>query len=219
MHSRGDRFRVLLVDASDIVHFGFRALLTPHAWVEEFVSAYDASDACAVAERIRPHVAVIDACVGLEPGLDICAAVRGRSPETRVLVLFDGQDVSASAARAAGACGLVPKRLTTRELAHAVREVASGRTLFRAADTAGHGLSEREREVLRELASGARDREIAEHLCLSVHTVKDYARVIYRKMGARNRTDAVVRAARLGLLDDGRSPAARGTPRESVPTG
>ncbi len=109
--------------------------------------------------------------------------------------------ITAQSARAAGAYGSVPKDWSAQDLAGAARMVALGMTVF-APDREQPGtlLSERERQVLHLIANGSTNREIAERLFLSPHTVKDHTSTLYRKVKAKNRADAIQRAQRLGLL-------------------
>ena len=95
----------------------------------------------------------------------------------------------------------MPKDWSAQDLAGAARMVALGMTVF-APDREQPGtlLSERERQVLHLIANGSTNREIAERLFLSPHTVKDHTSTLYRKVKAKNRADAIQRAQRLGLL-------------------
>ena len=109
--------------------------------------------------------------------------------------------MSAAAARAAGASGFVSKDWDAGDVVSAVRAVGLGMTMFAPkSDQPEPMFSEREREVLGLIAAGSTNREIAERLYLSPHTVKEHTSAIYRKLGARNRADAVQRAQRIGLL-------------------
>jgi two-component system response regulator DesR len=109
--------------------------------------------------------------------------------------------MSPAAARAAGASGFVPKDWDAEEVVTAVRTVGSGGTTFEPkAQQPEPLLSEREREVLTLIAAGSTNREIAERLYLSPHTVKEHTSTLYRKLNARNRAEAVQRAQRIGLL-------------------
>ena len=108
--------------------------------------------------------------------------------------------ISAPAAQATGATGFVPKDWPAADVVMAVRMVANGMTVFGAPDTPiPQPLSAREQEVLELIARGATNQEIATTLALSPHTVKDHASALYRKLDVRNRSEAVRRAARLGL--------------------
>ena len=199
-----ERLRVLVVDDHDVVHWGFRLMLTQQSWVERCVSAHSGREALALAARYRPHVALVDLFIGEESGAEICEQLRAAQPLTRVLLFSGAGEISPQAARAAGASGFAYKDWPARRIASAVRSVGLGQTVFSRQDdheTPGAlGLSERERAVLELMASGSTNPEIAEALHLSKHTVKEHTSAVYRKLGVRNRTEAVQRAQRLGLL-------------------
>ncbi len=118
------------------------------------------------------------------------------------MLLFSGAgEISASAARAAGASGFAHKDWPAAKIAGAVRLVGLGGTVFERQEHTGvMGLSEREREVLLLMSAGSTNPEIAEALHLSKHTIKEHTSSVYRKLGVRNRTEAVQKAQRMGLL-------------------
>ena len=195
------RLRVLVVDDHDVVHWGFRLMLSEQPWVERCLSARTGDEALALALRYEPHVALVDLFISEESGAHVCERLRERSPMTRVLLISGAGRISPSAARAAGASGFVPKEWPAREIAQAVQLVGRGMTVFRQTeDLPANRLSEREQDVLDLIASGATNREIAERLHLSPWTVKEYTGTVYRKLEVRNRAEAVQRAQRLGLL-------------------
>ncbi len=196
-----ERLSVLVVDDHDVVHWGFRLMLTQQPWVERCLSAHSGGEALALAARYRPHVALVDLFIGEESGAEVCERIRETQPTTRVLLFSGAGEISASAARAAGASGFAYKDWPARRIAGAVRLVGLGGTVFERHEWQGAlGLSERERAVLELMASGATNPEIGEALHLSKHTVKEHSSAVYRKLGVRNRTEAVQRAQRLGLL-------------------
>ncbi len=194
--------RVLVVDDHDVVHWGFRLMLQEQSWVEACFSARTGAEALAMAAKHEPHVALVDLFIGEESGAQVCEALRAKVPDTRVLLISGAGRISPAAARAAGAAGFVPKEWPARDIAEAVRMVGRGMTVFREIEEPqpANRLSEREREVLDLIASGATNREIAESLHISPWTVKEYTGTVYRKLGVRNRAEAVQRAQRLGLL-------------------
>lgn len=199
--SDGRRLRVLVVDDHDVVQWGFRVLLGEQPWVERCLPARTGAEAVELARRHRPHVALVDLFLSGESGADVCEAIRDASPPTRVLLISGAGRMSPAAARAAGASGFVSKDLSARDVAAAVRMVGLGMTMFSPkSDQPVPLLSEREREVLERIAAGATNREIAARLYLSPHTVKEHTSALYRKLGARNRAEAVQRAQRIGLL-------------------
>jgi two-component system response regulator DesR len=196
-----ERLRVLVVDDHDVVHWGFRLMLTQQPWVERCVSAHSGEEAMAMAERYRPHVALVDLFIGEESGAEICEQIRANEPSTRVLLFSGAGEISPHAARAAGASGFAYKDWSAARIAAAVRAVGMGKAVFGRQDRQGAlGLTDRERAVLELMASGATNPEIAEQLHLSKHTIKEHTSSVYRKLGVRNRTEAVQRGQRLGLL-------------------
>jgi DNA-binding NarL/FixJ family response regulator len=200
-----ERLRVLVVDDHDVVHWGFRLMLTQQPWVARCVSAHSGAEALVLAGRYRPHVALVDLFIGEESGAEVCERLRAEQPATRVLLFSGAGEISPRAARAAGASGFASKDWPARRIASAVRIVGMGGTVFSAtreeASAGGAmGLSERERDVLMLMAEGRTNPEIGEALHLSRHTVKEHSSAVYRKLGVRNRTEAVQRAQRLGLV-------------------
>jgi two-component system response regulator DesR len=192
---------VLVVDDHDVVHWGFRLMLTQQPWVERCVSAHSGEEALAMASRYRPHVALVDLFIGEESGAEICEQIRTNEPSTRVLLFSGAGEISPHAARAAGASGFAYKDWSAARIAAAVRAVGMGKAVFGRQDRQGAlGLTDRERAVLELMASGATNPEIAEQLHLSKHTIKEHTSSVYRKLGVRNRTEAVQRGQRLGLL-------------------
>jgi len=194
------KLRVLIVDDHDVVHWGFRLMLGNQPWVERCISARSAAEAYALTDRYQPHVALVDLFIGEESGPEICSQLRKRSPETNVLLISGAGRISPGAAKAAGASGFIPKDWGAADIARAVRMVGLGMTVFQPqVDIAAPPLSPREREVLDLIANGSTNREIAATLHLSPHTIKEHTSSLYRKLGARNRAEAVQRAQRLGL--------------------
>jgi DNA-binding NarL/FixJ family response regulator len=192
--------RVLVVDDHDVVHWGFRLLLTEQPWVERCVSASSAEEALELCRRYAPHVALVDLFLGEPSGAELCEAIRRQSPSTRVLLISGAGWISPPAAKAAGASGFVSKDWSAQDVATAVRMVGRGMTVFAPrAEQPAVPLTEREREVLSLMASGATNKEIAQRLYLSPHTIKEHTSSLYRKLKVRNRAEAVRRAERLGL--------------------
>src|SRR5436305_3030382 len=195
------RLRVLVVDDHDVVQWGFRVLLGEQPGVERCLAARTGAEALELVGQFRPHVALVDLFLSGESGADVSMGIRSASPATRGMLRCGAGRMSPAAARAAGASGFVSKDLEAREVAAAVRMVGMGMTMFAPkSDQPAPLLSGREREVLEEIAAGSTNREIAQRLYLSPHTVKEHTSALYRKLGARNRAEAVQRAQRIGLL-------------------
>jgi DNA-binding NarL/FixJ family response regulator len=192
--------RVLVVDDHQVVHWGLRLMLGRLDWVERVVPAASGEQAAEFARRYEPHVALVDLFVGEESGTEIVGMIRTASPATRALLYSGAGRLSAKAARAAGAHGFITKERDASELADAIRRVGRGLTFFDEATPSGMVLTDRERQVLERVAGGMTNAEIATELHLSPNTVKQHASGMFRKIGARNRTEAVQRAQRLGLI-------------------
>jgi two-component system response regulator DesR len=197
----GRKLCVLIVDDHDVVHWGFRLLLTQQPWVTRCLSARSSQEAIGHTRRFEPNVALVDLFVGDESGAEICELLQHETPAPRVLLISGAGRISKSAARAAGASGFVSKDWPSTDIVRAVRQVALGKTVFPPQpDRPAFTLSDREREVLELMASGATNREIAGSLYLSPNTVKEHTSGLFRKLDVRNRTEAVQRAQRLGFL-------------------
>jgi len=195
------RLKVLVVDDHDVVHWGFRLLLSEQDWVEQCLSARTAEEALALIRRTAPDVALVDLFLPGASGAELCRAIREASPRTRVLLISGAGRMAPAAARSAGASGFISKDQGAGEVVAAVRMVAQGLETFAPRQEQSEPpLTAREREVLDLIARGATNREIAQALFLSPHTVKEHTSVLYRKLGARNRAEAVQRAQRIGLL-------------------
>jgi DNA-binding NarL/FixJ family response regulator len=200
--SADDRLTVLVVDDHDVVRWGFRELLAKQSWVERFFCAKDRAEAVALAACYKPDVALVDLFLGDDSGTDVCGAIRRESRFTRVLLISGAGRISSHAAKTAGAAGFVSKEWSGEDIVMAVRVVGTGMTVFAPPDEqASVWLSDREREVLRLVAAGATNRDIAKQLYLSPHTVKQHTRAVYKKLNVRNRAEAVHRAERMGLID------------------
>ena len=195
----GPRMRILVVHQEQLVHLGFRALLGRLPWVERClwaVTAEEVSDNC---RRYEPHVAVVEIDRDLASGLATCRDIRARSPRTRTLLL-GSVPPPLKAMRSAGAAGFVARTADVRAMTRALRDVAAGRTVLPAERSRPDVLLPRERDVLEHIARGATNCEIASALFVHPDTVKRHTRSAFRKLGARNRAQAVGVAHRLGVL-------------------
>lgn len=192
--------RLLVVDDHAIVQMGLRALLGQQDWVQRCLSATNSAEALALAVRYEPHIALVDVIIGVESGVELCRAMRQQVPHVNVLLMSGGGSVSPAVARAAGAIGFVSKSWAPAMLVEAVHRAACNKLVFEPRSSQTSLLTEREMDVLREIAAGASNPETAKILHLSPHTVKQHTSSLYRKLHARNRTDAVRCAQRLGLI-------------------
>jgi two-component system, NarL family, response regulator NreC len=210
--------RVALCDDHVMVRSGLHRILAEEPGIEVIGEAGTAGEAVELARRARPCVLLMDLGLPGASGLAATSQVRQASPGTFVLVLTAYNDVVyLRRAFAAGASGYLLKEAADIDLVQAVRTVASGRqyvhpTLGAAAMhletgsefTAGPGgrLSERELEVLRGIALGHTNAEIARALHVSVRTVETHRRHIQQKLGRSTRAELVERARSAHLLGD-----------------
>jgi two-component system response regulator NreC len=217
--------RVALCDDHAVVRHGLQLILEAEGDMEIVGEAGSVAEAVAVAGETRPDVFVMDLGLPDGSGITATAEVRRVSPATRVVVLTVHDDVAyLRQAFAAGAVGYVLKEAADAELVGAVRLVAAGGQYVHPALGAallapdahpvglagpGGALSEREIEVLRLVALGLTNAEIAERLYVSVRTVETHRNHIHQKLDVRSRAELVRRARDAGLLDDTPAPPPR----------
>ncbi|WP_430792058.1 response regulator transcription factor [Actinoplanes sp. G11-F43] len=204
--------RVLVVDDQQLVREGLTALLELTEGVEVAGSAADGEQALALIEEFRPDVVLMDLRMPKLDGIAATARCRDRFPEVAVVVLTTyADDESIAGALAAGARGYLTKDAGRAEIALALRAAAAGHALFDpavaarltvapAAPTTGlpDGLTQREVEVLRHIARGHTNAEIAAALFVAETTVKTHINNAFAKISARNRTEAARYATRHG---------------------
>jgi two-component system, NarL family, response regulator NreC len=208
---------VVLVDDHAVVRSGLRLLLDGQNDIEVVGEAGNAKDAIFRARALKPDLILLDVVMPGESGIDVLPKLLKESPETKVLVLSMQDDPSyVREAFAAGASGYVLKEAADEEVVAAVHEIAAGGNYVhpalgarmvaaeaqeRAAAEADP-LSEREREILRLLALGHTNQEIAEQLHISVRTAESHRAHIMQKLRLSTRAELVRYALSHGLLDD-----------------
>jgi DNA-binding NarL/FixJ family response regulator len=208
--------RVAIADDEALVRHGLRAMLEAEPDIEVVAEAVDGSEAVDLARRVRPDVFVMDIRMPVVDGIEATRRIAAAVPSTRVLVVttFD-LDGYVFAALRAGAAGFLLKAARPAQLVQAVRTSAAGDALvspagtrrlvehFTATDGPAGGLTEltsREHDVLRLIARGMANREIAQTLFLSEKTVKTHVTRVLAKLGVTSRTQAVVYAYESGLV-------------------
>lgn len=211
-----ERIRVLVADDHQVVRQGLRTFLEAQDDIEVVGEAADGAECVALAGSLRPDVVLLDLRMPGVDGVEALRMLRDRNDPARVLVVtsFTGRSTVVPALRA-GAAGYVYKDVEPLALAAAIRSVHAGHTLLQpdAAEAllAGDGsggvgaatsLTEREREVLAQLAQGRSNRQIARAFVLSEKTVKTHVSNILVKLGCADRTQAALWAVRHGLTGD-----------------
>ena len=207
--------KIVLVDDHAVVRSGLHLLLDAEQDMEVIGEAGNAKDAIFRARALKPDVILLDVVMPGESGIEVLPMLLKESPETRVLVLSMQDDPSyVREAFAAGASGYVLKDAADEEVVSAVREIAGGghyvhptlgarmvaaEAQERAAAEADP-LSEREREVLRLLALGHTNQEIAQELFISVRTAESHRAHIMQKLRLATRAELVRYALSHGLL-------------------
>ena len=205
--------RVLVADDHPVVRQGLCAMLEAEPDLSVVADVGDGVAAVATALELRPDVVLMDVQM---PGMDGIQALRellAHSPSARVVMLttFGHENYVVPSLRT-GAVGYLLKDVSRQELADSIRRVAAGESLLdRPASTLeAAAISDRELEVLGLMAREMTNREIAQRLFLSEHTVKTHVSHILAKLGAADRAGAVLRAWRQGLVpvEQGSGPAA-----------
>lgn len=200
--------RLMVVEDHAIVRQGVVALLERQPDFEIVAEAADGQSALELHRQHRPDVTLVDLRLPKLDGVEVIRALRRDSPSSRFLVLttYDGED-DISRALQAGASGYLLKGVGRSTLADAIRLVHAGRRYIpqEIADRvlprpAGEELTEREVEVLRRIAEGLSNKEIGEQLGIAENTVKGHVGNLLSKLGASDRTRALVLALKRGLV-------------------
>jgi len=210
--------RLAIVDDHDLARAGLRGMIAGERGLEIVGEAVNGRQALALCRRLRPDLVLMDVRMPDLDGLVATRAIKQECPGTSVILvtMHENADYLLEAIKA-GAAGYVLKGATKRELVSAVRRVLAGESVLepdltsqllrrlaseprRDAPPLLQPLTPREREVLRLVARGYTNQEIATELTLSLSTVKTHLEHIIAKLGVSDRTQAAVRAAELGLL-------------------
>jgi DNA-binding NarL/FixJ family response regulator len=218
---------VLLVDDEPLVRAGLRAVLSAQPDIEVVGEAADGAAVIPLVRQLRPDVVAMDVRMPLLDGIEATRAVLrtvDRPPKILVVTTFENDEYVYEALRA-GADGFLLKRARPAEIVHAVRLVAEGESLLfpasvrqlaaeygdgeRGGNSAARAalerasLTEREAEVLRLMTRGLSNAEIATQLIVGTETVKSHVSAVLAKLGARDRTQAVIAAYESGFVAPG----------------
>ncbi|HEY1176712.1 MAG TPA: response regulator transcription factor [Phytomonospora sp.] len=205
--------RVFLLDDHEVVRRGLCELLQREEDIEVVGESGLADEARRRIPALRPDVAILDARLPDGSGIDVCRDVRAADPSVQALILTSYEDDEALfAAIMAGAAGYVLKQVRGTDLVHAVRIVASGRSMLdpvvtsRVLERIRKGpeepaelrvLTEQERRIFELIAEGLTNRQIAERMYLAEKTVKNYVSSLLSKLDLERRTQAAVLATKL----------------------
>ncbi len=209
--------RVLIADDHPVVRRGLRTLLTSEPGLEPVGEATDGAEAVALASSLQPDVILLDMVMPKKNGLEAIVEIKRQNPEARILVLTSfAEDEKVFPAIKAGALGYLLKDSSPEELLEAIRNVYQGQSslhptiarklineLKRPSDLtpAQTTLTDREVDVLKLVAQGFTNQEIAARLILSEWTVRTHVRNILDKLHLANRTQAALYALKEGLAD------------------
>lgn len=209
--------RVMIVDDHPIVRQGVRSVLANHSDIQVVGEADSAATLFAIVDSLKPDVILLDIRMPGQSGIEVTQRLKRDYPNIRVIILttYDDDEYLFGALRA-GAEGYMLKSASQESLADSIRQVARGerllspdlvgkimrefRNLANDKARAESGLTDQELQVLRMIAAGATNKEIAEKLYWSEVTVKRKVQDILEKMGVANRAQAVAEAGKRGLL-------------------
>ncbi len=209
MSSDPSPIRVLTVDDHQLIRVGIATLLLPESDMKLVGEASNGREAIAKFRECRPDVTLMDLYMPEMNGFDAIQAIREEFPGARIIVLttYTG-DVQAQRAIKAGAQAYLLKTLLHKELLQSIRSVYAGRKAMAtdvAAQVAEHtgelGLTLKEIDVLRLIAAGNANKEIAAQLSITEETVKSRVKNILEKLGAKDRTHAVSIGVKRGIIE------------------
>ncbi len=210
---------ILIVDDHAMVRKGLRLALESQPDLKVVGEAGNVNEAMDTAERTRPQIITLDLTMPGASGVSAIGKIRAMVPQARIIVVSMHDDPAyVRSAIAIGASGYVNKSAADTELISAIRAVAKGRVFVDVGDAATlesilsspapsagktpvDTLSEREREVLQQVAKGYTNQQIADDIGLSVKTVESYRARLMKKLGLKERADLVRLALEMGLLE------------------
>lgn len=203
------KIRVFVVDDHPLMVAGITGEINAQPDMTVVAQAMDGEDALALYRLYRPDVTLMDVRMPKVNGIDAMATIRKEFPKARIIILTTAiGDVQALRAFKEGAVGYLLKNLVRKELTDTIRAIHAGMRRIPAEvaqqlaeHAADDAITARELDVLRMVAEGKANKKIASDLNIAEHTVKNHMKNILSKLGADDRTGAVVIAARRGYID------------------
>jgi DNA-binding NarL/FixJ family response regulator len=202
-----ERISILCVDDHPLFRAGIRDLIENQPDMSLVGLAASGAEGINLARQLMPDVILMDLRLPDMSGIAATASIREHRPDAKVLMLttFEG-DAEVQRALAAGVRAYVLKSSSPEELASAIRHVHAGRKYLPSelaielAQHVGEAVTPRELSILKLIAAGNRNKDIAQHLCIAEDTVKGHIKHIMEKLGARDRTQAVAIAVQRGII-------------------
>ncbi|MFT4288677.1 response regulator [Nocardioides sp.] len=212
--------RVVIIDDQELFRRGLAMLLTAETGIEVAGEAGDGAQGVELVASVVPDVVLLDIRMPRQSGIEACAAIKDAVPSAKIIILtVSDEEADLYEAVKSGASGYLLKDSSIEEVAQAVRVVADGQSLIspsmavklidefkqmsrpERSHVPGLKLTERELEVLRFVAKGLNNRDIAKELFISENTVKNHVRNILEKLQLHSRMEAVMYAVKEKLLD------------------
>ena len=209
------KIKVLIVDDHALLREGIRSLLASHDDIEVVGEAANGSEAIEKVREVDPDVILMDIAMPIMDGLEATRRIRKQNPNIKIIILtqYDRKDYVLSSIKS-GASGFIPKNVIISELVSAIRTTHSGDAFLhpsvakmviedylRQVEPSPYDrLTDREREVLKLVAEGLTNQEIADLLCVRVKTVLGHRTNLMEKLGIHNRTELIKYAIRKGLI-------------------
>jgi DNA-binding NarL/FixJ family response regulator/class 3 adenylate cyclase len=216
------RLSLLIVDDQALVRAGFRMILDAEDDIDVVGEATNGAEAIEEVRRLRPDIVLMDVRMPRRTGIEACTAIKDVVPSAKIIMLtISDEEADLYEAIKAGATGYLLKEISIEEVASAIREVAGGKSLISPSmaskllnefasmikknderqQVPAPRLTDRELEVLKLVAKGLNNRDIAKELYISENTVKNHIRNILEKLQLHSRMEAVVYAVREKLLE------------------
>jgi DNA-binding NarL/FixJ family response regulator len=210
------RLKLLIADDHELMLEGIRMALTSAPDIEVVGATTSGAQILPLVRQTSPDIVLLDLRMPGMDGLRCLELLRERYPDVKAIVLSGSEESDViDAAFRRGAAGFIVKRIDPSDLAAVIRQVAEGTVFYPlgarpgAAEPVDAGLTERERDILKALADGLSNKQIARQFWLSEQTIKFHLTNIYRKLGVSSRTEAVRHAYERGLIEN---PLLRATP-------